>query len=183
MATPRIHPKTLQSLATGGSKGLGGGQFTPHFLVMRDSRIIPYADAIWKQSGEDPDTYVEKVFEFVTKNVGYAYDADMYGLEEYVAMPYEALINGWGDCDCSSILMVSMLTAMGIPSHMSLGYAGSGSHRWPEVKYKGDWWVFDTSNGDVFPTDKRLDKGYSALFYVTPHSFRPTAFPIPLFLP
>lgn len=183
MAIPRIHPKTLESMARGDSMGLGVGQVVPHFLLMRDSRILPYAEKIWQKSGGDIDKFILGVFDFVTKNVGYEYDSDKTGLTEYVGMPYETLMDGWGDCDCSAVLMVSMLTPKGIPCHMALGYAGSSSHRWVEAKYKGDWYIFDTTNGDAFPFDRRYEKGYMPFFYVTPHSFRAWFMSVPLYLP
>lgn len=183
MVVPRIYPATLRKMHTGETDGIGGGQFVPHFLVMRDSRILPLTDKLWLKSGQDPDKYTEEVFEYVTKNVDYAFDEDVNGLVEYVQMPYETLQLGRGDCDCSAALMVSMLIAKGIPSHMTFGYAGGGSHRWPEVKYKGDWYVFDTTNGEVFLESESGKKSYVSLFYVTPHSFRPTFSPFPIYIP
>ena len=184
MARPKIHPTTLRKMHTGETDGIGGGQFVPHFLLLRDSRILPLADELWNKAGKDQDRFVEIVFDYITRNIGYAFDEDIDGgLTEYVQMPHEALERGWGDCDCSTVAMVSLLIAKGIPCHVTFGYAGVGSHRWPEVKYKNNWYVFDTTNGEVFPTEQRLDRGYMDLFYVTPHSFRPSWFPIPLYLP
>jgi len=99
MARPKIHPDTLRKMRTGETNGIGGGQFVPHFLLLRDSRILPLADELWKKSGKDPDRFVEEVFEYITRNVGYAFDEDIEGgLTEYVQMPHEVLNRGWGDC-------------------------------------------------------------------------------------
>ena len=181
---PKIHPDTKRKMQTGELNGIGGGQFVPHFLLLRDSRVLPIAEDLWKKSGGDQDKYTELVFDHITRNIGYAFDEDIEGgLTEYVQMPFEALQRGWGDCDCSTEAMISLLSANGVPCHMTFGYAGVGSHRWPEVMYKGVWHVFDTTTGGVFPIDERIDRGYIDMFYVTPHSFRPSCFPIPLYLP
>ena len=184
MVVPQIHPKTMRAMAEGrGGYGIGGGQIVPHFFLMRDSRIIPLADSLWQKAGKRPDRYTEAVFEYVTKHVGYGSDEDVHGLNEYVEMPGESLDLGWADCEGTAMLMVALLTIKGVPCHVSFGYAGSGSHRWPEVKYKDGWYIFDTTNGDIFPKESSFNKGYVAMFYVTPHSFRPSVFPVPLFLP
>lgn len=170
-------------MARGSGNGLGAGQFVPHFFLMRDSRVIPLADKIWERSGKRKDRYTESVFEYITKHVGYGFDEDVHGLNEYVEMPGESLDIGWADCEGTAMLMVALLTLKGVPCHVSFGYAAGGSHRWPEALYKDEWWVFDTTNGDRFKTSHSLNKNYIPLFYVTPHSFRPVVSPIPFFLP
>ena len=170
-------------MRTGESDAIGGGQFVPHFLVMRDSRIFPLVETLWIKSGRNRDAYTEAVFDYITRNVDYAFDEDVNGLMEYVQMPQETLDRGYGDCDCSAVLMVSMLTAKGVPCHLTFGYAGGGSHRWPEVLHQGRWKIFDTTNGDIFLKTDSPNKGYLPMFYVTPHSFRPAVSPIPFYLP
>jgi hypothetical protein len=68
---------------------------------------------------------------------------------------------------------------------MVFGYAGTSSHRWVEAFYKGTWTVFDTTNGNTFPTSERAQHKYDALFNVTPFSFGLAKFSFlpPLFLP
>jgi len=183
VVVPKIYPKTLNTLSHGGGRGLGGGQIVPHFLLMRDSRMLPLSDQLWYESDQDPDKYIRKVYDYITSHVGYGFDEDLVGLNEYVQMPYETLTKGWGDCEDSTMLMVSMLTPKGVPCRMVLGYAAGGSHRWPEVKYEGEWYIFDTTNGDVFPLRDSEKKHYVPMFYVTPHSFRPAMSPFPLYLP
>lgn len=146
------------------------GVIVPHFLIMRDPRIIPFLDKMWAKSGSK-DAFIKNYFDFITENIYYCSDKDCFGQEEYVQMPFETLENGYGDCECSAILMVSGLYFKGIPSRVTFGYALGESHRWTEALYKGKWMVFDTTNGDIFPIEDRQTKGYDPLFYVTPYSF------------
>jgi transglutaminase-like putative cysteine protease len=161
------------------------GVIVPHFMIMRDPRIVPFIDRMWAKSGNDETKFIESFFNFVTENIFYCTDKDCFGQEEYVQMPFETLESGYGDCECSSMLFISGLFLKSIPSRVTFGYAVGQSHRWAEVFYKGKWMVFDTTNGDIFPVEKKAEKGYDALFYVTPFSFALAKLPIlpPLFLP
>ena len=161
------------------------GVLVPHFLLMRDGRILPFANKMWEKSEKDQDRYIENTFEFITTNIYYITDREAYGSEEFMGTPHEILVQGAGDCGNSAQLMVAVLFLKGVPSRMVFGYALGESHRWVEAQYKGQWTVFDTTNGDVFPTSKREERGYDALFFVTPHSFAlaKMQFLPPLFLP
>lgn len=161
------------------------GVIVPHFLLMRDPRIVPVADKMWEKAGGDQDRMIETVFDFITTHIYYITDREAFDSEEFMGTPYEIAALGYGDCGNSSQLMESLLYFKGVPSRMVFGYAMGQSHRWVEARYKEKWMVFDTTNGDVFPTAEREKKGYDALFFVTPYSFAlaKMQFVPPLFLP
>jgi transglutaminase-like putative cysteine protease len=161
------------------------GVAVPHFLLMRDPRVVPVADRMWEKAGGDQDKMIDIVFDFITTHIYYITDEEAWNSAEHMTMPAEALQLGYGDCGNSAQLMESLLYFKGVPSRMVFGYAMGQSHRWVEAFYKGKWMVFDTTNGDVFPTAEREKKGYDALFFVTPYSFAlaKMQFVPPLFLP
>ena len=168
-------PQNLQDL----------GVLVPHFLLMRDARIVPLADKMWEKSGNKNDGMIETAFGFVTTNIFYITDKEAWGTEEHMTMPYEAVELGYGDCGNSAQLLTALLYYKGVPCRMVFGYAGTSSHRWVEAFYKGQWTVFDTTNGNTFPTSERAQHKYDALFFVTPYSFSLAKLPFvpPLFLP
>jgi len=170
-------PENLQDL----------GVLVPHFLLMRDARIVPLADKMWEKSGRNNDKMIEIAFDFITTNIYYITDREAFQQEEFIQTPGEMISEsgGFGDCGNSSLLMVSLLYYKGVPCRMVFGYAGTSSHRWVEAFYKGTWTVFDTTNGNTFPTSERAQHKYDALFFVTPYSFSLAKLPFvpPLFLP
>lgn len=54
------------------------------------------------------------VLAFVQDAVGYQLDSDQYGTEEFWATPYETLYSGYGDCEDTAILFVSLASALGV---------------------------------------------------------------------
>ena len=42
------------------------GVLVPHFLMMRDGRIIPVADRMWEKAGGNRDNMIDIVFGFIT---------------------------------------------------------------------------------------------------------------------
>lgn len=151
------------------------GQLVPHWLMMRDGRLMPLVRKIWSESS-GPEDYLERVYKLITTRVKYVPDKKEFGMEEYVQMPYMTLVRGAGDCEDSAMTMVSMAAAMGIPARMGLGYlSNGGSHRWAEAMYDGEWHVFETTNGKIghFPTSKYKEMGYHPVFYVAPNFFIP----------
>lgn len=155
------------------------GVLVPHWLLMRDARILPLARELWRAAGGDRDRYVIEVHEWVTTNVHYCTDAHCFNQGEYVSMPYETATQGYEDCDGSALLMVSLLWARGVPAHMALGYARGSSHRWVEALWRGELWVFDTTNGDKFQARERRAKGYDAYFEASPWTVRLSKLPLP----
>jgi len=184
--------RSLHLLSNGGISDLMEnkadiGVLVPHFLMMRDSRVIPIADKLWEKSGKNKDMFIDNTFDFITTNVYYITDKEAFGQEEFMQMPGQLLLEtGAGDCGNSAQAMVSLLFFKGVPSRMTFGYALGQSHRWVEAqKSDGVWRVYDTTNGHVFTAAEREKFGYDALFWVTPYSFALAKIPIlpPLFLP
>ena len=60
---------------------------------------------------------------FVQKAIHYASDEDLYGTDEYWSTPSETLRYHAGDCEDTSVLLISILGAMGIDSVL-LDYPG-----------------------------------------------------------
>ena len=163
------------------------GVLVPHFLLMRDPRVIPVADRMWEKAGGNRDKMIDIVFEFITANVYYITDEEAFHQTEYMQLPGQVLFEtGYGDCGNSAQLMESLIFYKHIPSRMVFGYALGNSHRWVEAQtLDGVWRVYDTTTGQSFPTLERESHGYDALFFVTPFSFGLAKLPIlpPLFLP
>lgn len=162
------------------------GVLVPHFLMMRDPRVMPVADRMWEKAGGKRDKMLDIVFEFITTNIYYITDREAFGSEEFMGTPFEIATLGYGDCGNSAQLMESLLFYKQIPSRMVFGYALGNSHRWVEAQTSdGVWRAYDTTTGQSFPTSERESRGYDALFFVTPYSFALAKVPIlpPLFLP
>lgn len=60
--------------------------------------------------------------------IDYSYDMDTYGMDDFAATPLETLYLGVGDCEDSSILLMSIYLAMGYdavlldyPTHIAVG--------------------------------------------------------------
>lgn len=158
------------------------GVLVPHWALMRDSRVIPLSNELWVRSGSAKE-YVDRVFS-VVRGLEYMSDYDAYGMPEYVAMPYEALERGKIDCEEGSMIVVTLCWIKGVPSFMVIGYANDGlsSHRWPVVLYNGEFTVFDTVTGEIFPYSDCSEHGYIPAFEVGPFFGRP-AIPGAPFLP
>ncbi len=62
-------------------------------------------------------TYLQKAMValcFVQDAIGYTLDSDQYDTPEFWATPYETLYSGYGDCEDTATLYVSIASAMGI---------------------------------------------------------------------
>jgi len=119
MVRPKIYPMTIGSMVDSDYHEKSGGVLVPHWVIMRDSRVIPIARKIEEMSKSTGD-FITRIFDYITSNVQYCFDSDCSGMAEYVQMPFETLMNGTGDCEDGSILMVSMLFPFGVPSYMSM---------------------------------------------------------------
>ncbi len=80
-------------------------------------------------------SYLQKamvVLCFVQDAIGYTLDSDQYDTPEFWATPYETLYSGYGDCEDTATLYVSIASAMGIDcgfvtfSSDRIGSDGSG---------------------------------------------------------
>ena len=151
------------------------GQIIPHWLLMRDARILPLARFLFYRVAKTPEEYLGMIYDIVANKIKYIPDKKEFGMEEYVQMPFETIINGAGDCEDKSIAFVSLANAIGIPAREGLGYVYQGgkriSHRWGEALYNGEWHLFETTNSKVghFPIDHYREMGYEPMFYIAPN--------------
>ncbi len=95
------------------------------------------------------------VLSFVQDAAGYQLDKDQYGTEEFWATPYETLYSGYGDCEDTATLFVSIASAMGLDVGFvmfesdRLGTEGTG-HMSVAVALKGKESI---TNGATFVID------------------------------
>ena len=158
------------------------GALVPHWLIMRDMRVSTISDELWRSSN-NKDEYTNRVFNYIMQNHVYALDEDAFGMAEYVQMPAEFFENGVGDCEEGGITMVTLSWMKMVPAFMVIGYHYTSSHRWPVVFYNGEWTVFDTVSGAIFPYADMEARGYQTLFEVGPFFARISAVPFTPFLP
>ena len=95
------------------------------------------------------------VLSFVQDSVGYQLDKDQYGTDEFWATPYETLYSGFGDCEDTATLFVSIASAMGLDCGFvmfesdRIGTEGTG-HMSVAVALKGKESI---TNGATFVID------------------------------
>ncbi len=95
------------------------------------------------------------VLSFVQDAVGYQLDSDQYGTDEFWATPCETLYSGFGDCEDTATLFVSIASAMGLDCGFvmfesdRLGTEGTG-HMSVAVALKGKESI---TNGATFVID------------------------------
>lgn len=79
--------------------------------------VADVVDQFKKQNGKLTDKeLIDVISYFVQDQIAYAYDEQVYGKEDYFAYPEQVLINGAGDCDCQTVLLVSLLNHAGYNS-------------------------------------------------------------------
>ncbi len=95
------------------------------------------------------------VLSFVQDSVGYQLDKDQFGTEEFWAAPLETLYSGFGDCEDTATLYVSIASALGLDvgyvmfASDRLGTPGTG-HMSVAVALKGGESI---TNGATFVID------------------------------
>ena len=159
------------------------GILVPHHTLMRDLRVVPIARAIWSRSA-DRDQFILNSLKYVHSSIEYVEDIDNQGQNEYVQMPGETVQLGIGDCEDMAILLMSILWAGRVfESTEVLGFVHE-SHRWVRAEMSRGEFTLDPTAGTFFPTSEERQRGYKAIWYVTPFSVQP-AQPgaLPLFLP
>jgi hypothetical protein len=98
------------------------------------------ADAL--AMGYDREETLDLALAFVqTPNIQYDLDQNTTGFIDYARYPIETLVDKVGDCDCKSVLFLSLIQTselgydgvlleyLGNPAHMSVGVAGSYNDR------------------------------------------------------
>ena len=115
------------------------------------SHIAEAIKQMAQEAGFTAEDYLKSIIRFV-RSISYSDDFQSTGFDEYPKYPIETLVDGTGDCEDSSILLVSILQAAGIPSvllltnnsvipgHSSVGIAGEGtsdliSYEYDDKKY------------------------------------------------
>ncbi len=85
-------------------------EYLPYYSTIDDPVMKDIADRISEQIPEyADDAYVANVvLAMIGRNVKYAFDEDVYGLEDLWGLPVVVLENGRGDCDCMTDLYVSI---------------------------------------------------------------------------
>ncbi len=81
-----------------------------------DPTIKDYAIGLWNRVGQDDDDFIHEALAFVQGAI--RYQADPPGTE-HPFYPLETLADGYGDCEDTAILFVSLLRAMSIPCKLA----------------------------------------------------------------
>ncbi len=119
---------------------------------------------------DKPDVYskAKAIFDYMVKNFEYSTQEQMnYVQQTYGGLPKHALAtlrDGWGDCDEQSMLYISFLRALGIPSRMVMGFLYDqetdvwGGHAWaqvyiPSLNGNGYWYTVDVVNDEFLIRD------------------------------
>lgn len=90
----------------------------------QDPYVLQVADHIQSRTEGCSDyTKIRAALCFVQTAIHYTSDEDLYGCAEYWSTPSETLYYRGGDCEDTSVLLISILGAMGIDSVL-LDYSG-----------------------------------------------------------
>ena len=112
---------------------------------------------------------LKKIVYFVNKYFTYKTDQQLFGLVDYWQFPTEIEKKGYGDCDCESYFIASLLESVGIPTRVCIGNSPYGYHAWVEaVEDDGTWVLIEATNGKIFPWIYRQKMGYRPDIYVNP---------------
>jgi hypothetical protein len=103
-------------------------------IVVKQAAADIKADALAK--GYDREDTLNLALSFV-QSIPYGLDLNTTGFEDYARYPIETLVDKVGDCDCKSVLFLSLIQTTelgfdgvlllyyGTPGHMAVGVAGS----------------------------------------------------------
>jgi PKD repeat protein len=92
-----------------------------------DPTLEDYATALWNRVDGDRDAFVDCALAFVQGAITYRPDPPT---QEWPLYPLETLFDGVGDCEDTSILLVSLLRARGVSS--SLAFVDTDSDGTPD---------------------------------------------------
>jgi predicted transglutaminase-like cysteine proteinase len=78
------------------------------------ARLIAWEDLLKRDNSTTDMEKLQKVNSFFNKNIAFASDMDVYGVEDYWATPIESLSRGAGDCEDYAIAKYFSLKIMGV---------------------------------------------------------------------
>ena len=111
---------------------------------------------------------INAIAEYVHETVPYMTDEQQFHKDDWWQLPTESLSNRKGDCDDTAILVGSMLASIGYETRLVVGSISQGYHMWVETQDSGDqWWLIETTTGEVYKLDSRQELGYEADYYIT----------------
>ena len=136
-----------------------------------DSKVLTLGRELSDRSADDL-SYVQNVYEYVTKNIVYdkALAADVP--TDYLPDPDRTAETGKGICLDYASLMTALLRSQGIPAKLVVGWSGTQYHAWISVYLKETGWVdgaifFDGTNWSrLDPTLAAGNRGTSVKDYV-----------------
>lgn len=95
------------------------------------------------------------------QSLPYYFDLDSTGYDNYAKYPLETLVDNGGDCEDTSILMVSLLKEMGYgtvlllyPKHMAVGVKGTDEMPGTFYEFKGSKYFYLETTGDGWTIGK-----------------------------
>ena len=145
------------------------------FVDPTDRHVAQVAEQICSEtSGYGDRARALAALWFVQTAIQYASDADLYGEDEFWARPLETLYCHKGDCEDTSVLLCSILLAMGFdavlldyPGHVAVGVCLEGAEG-TYYPYGGkSYFLCETARDDTCP----IGQGCRALD--TPDIYRP----------
>lgn len=105
------------------------------YIDSRDPYVKQVASHILSETEGFSDLgKAEAASSFVKCTIGYSSDPDLYGRDEFYALPLETLYLRRGDCEDTSVLLCSVMLAMGLDAcvldfagHMAVGVSVEGA--------------------------------------------------------
>lgn len=152
------------------------------YLQYPSSQISSLVSSIVGKA-DTQDEKVNKIIEWVQKNIEYTSDISNYGKSEYWALPAQTLQKKSGDCEDGAFLIHSMLLAAGVNPDRIRTYGGLvidpagglGGHAWTVYRRQNDneWvlldWCYNPDNTPI--TERQTFSNYKdyidSYFYVT----------------
>jgi predicted transglutaminase-like cysteine proteinase len=105
---------------------------------------------------------IKQIVHWVHKHIRYVSDPENFGVSDFWLFPIETLELGSEDCDGLSLLTCSLLEAAGVAARCVMGQTWFGYHMWVEAAdpLTGDWYLIETTNGKIYPWEKRFEMRY-----------------------
>ena len=138
-----------------------------------DPTIEDYAVGLWNRVSQDDDEFIHEALAFVQGAI--RYQTDPPGTE-HPFYPLETLADGYGDCEDTAILFVSLMQAMHIPSKLAfvdtdddgtpdhvLALVAVSNHLLSELTCAGDIVSFTWADGTFVIAETAVDIGIYGL--------------------